>query len=545
MKVSVRLGLSSAVLVVLLLLVIALGVFSSRTLHDSQEAIIEQGKVEQDALNIRFEAADLNGWQTMYVWEALREDSGAPDDGAGNRAEFLASADSFQQAIKEVGKHELTPEQQADVDQLQSLYDDFMATDEQIMALLESGTQQDLNEAVKLTTVSTVQQYADVAAAAERVAASVIAATEQINTEADSRAQGLLVFTLIVGGLAVVLALVLVMVTTRSITQPLAAMVSVLRKVARGDLTPRVADPSPDEIGRMGVALDETLDTVTGTINSIADSSGTLSASSEELQAVSQTMGATAEETAQQAESVSAAAEQVSNSLQVVSTGAEEMSASIREIAGSTSRAADVGAKAADVARGTRETVMRLGASSAEIGDVTRTITSIAQQTNLLALNATIEAARAGEAGKGFSVVASEVKDLARLTVRSSEEIGERLAAIQTETEDAVEAIGQITDIIDQINEMQTTVAAAVEEQALTAREIGRSMTDAAGGSTDIARNIVGVAEAAQETSRGAVSTQQAATELARLAGELLGLVRQFTVTEGAAQGPGTDPRSR
>jgi len=538
--VSVRLGLTSAVLVVLLLAVIALSLFASKTLHDSQEAIIEQSQVEQDVLDVKFEAADLNGWQTMYVWEAIREDAGAPDDNAGTRAAFVESAANFEESLTRLTDRDLSAEQRSDVDELRALYDGFQSIDDDVMALLEGGTSKDLDDALRLTTVTAVDQYADLADSAERLAADVVARTDEINAEADARAQQLMVITLILGGLAIVLSLILVLFTTRSITEPLADMVTVLRKVARGDLTPRVNDPSRDEIARMGVALDETLDTVTGTINSIADSSNTLSASSEELQAVSQSMGATAEETAQQAESVSAAAEQVSHSLQVVSTGAEEMSASIREIAGSTSHAADVGAQAASVARTTRETVLRLGASSAEIGDVTRTITSIAQQTNLLALNATIEAARAGEAGKGFSVVASEVKDLARLTVSSSEEIAEKLAAIQSGTDDAVAAIGQITDIIEQINEMQTTVAAAVEEQALTAREIGHSISDAANGSTDIARNIVGAAEAAQDTSRSAVSTQQAATELARLAGELLALVRQFNVSGTATATPGT-----
>ena len=134
------------------------------------------------------------------------------------------------------------------------------------------------------------------------------------------------------------------------------------------------------------------------------------------------------------------------------------------------------------MAETTNDVVLRLGTSSAEIGEVIKVITSIAEQTNLLALNATIEAARAGEAGKGFAVVASEVKDLARKTARSSEKIGRNIATIQSDAQEAVDAIGEITSIIRQINDIQTVVAAAVEEQAATTSEIGRSVGEAAVG---------------------------------------------------------------
>jgi methyl-accepting chemotaxis protein len=172
--------------------------------------------------------------------------------------------------------------------------------------------------------------------------------------------------------------------------------------------------------------------------------------------------------------------------------------------------------------------VLRLGTSSAEIGEVIKVITSIAEQTNLLALNATIEAARAGEAGKGFGVVATEVKDLARRTALSSEKIGRNIATIQSDAQEAVTAIGEITSIIRQINDIQTVVAAAVEEQAATTSEIGRSVGEAATGSDDIARNITGVAEAARSTTQGAAETHRSAEELARLAGALLALVGKF-----------------
>ena len=259
--------------------------------------------------------------------------------------------------------------------------------------------------------------------------------------------------------------------------------------------------------------------------NAVAANSEGLASASEELQAVSQQMSASAEETSAQAEVVSTAAEEVSNSVQTVATGVEEMTASVKEIAHNAAEAARVASDAVVIANETNGTVSKLGDSSAEIGKIVKVITSIAQQTNLLALNATIEAARAGEAGKGFAVVANEVKELAKDTARATEDIGQKIEAIQTDTHGAVEAIERIGEVINQIHDIQNTIASAVEEQAATTNEIGRSVAEAARGSSEIAENIVGVARAAKDTSDGASSTQQAAAELSRMASEMQELV--------------------
>jgi len=157
-------------------------------------------------------------------------------------------------------------------------------------------------------------------------------------------------------------------------------------------------------------------------------------------------------------------------------------------------------------------------------------ITSIAEQTNLLALNATIEAARAGEAGKGFAVVAGEVKDLARETAKATEDIARRVAAIQTDTQSAVGAIGQIANIVADINNYQMTIASAVEEQTVTTSEMSRNVAEAATGSGEIAGNITGVAASAA-TSSGVVTQMGGAIgELAQLSQDLRDQVARFTV---------------
>ncbi|HEY2787445.1 MAG TPA: PAS domain-containing methyl-accepting chemotaxis protein [Fimbriiglobus sp.] len=263
-------------------------------------------------------------------------------------------------------------------------------------------------------------------------------------------------------------------------------------------------------------------------LKQVTQSATVLASASSELTAVSQQMAANAEETAAQANVASAAAEQVSRNVSTVATGTEEMGASIKEIAKSANDAARVATTAVKVAQTTNTTVAKLGESSAEIGNVVKVITSIAQQTNLLALNATIEAARAGEAGKGFAVVANEVKELAKQTAKATEDISRKIEAIQTDSKGAVEAIAKIGTIINQINDLQNTIASAVEEQTATTGEISRNVAEAAKGSTEIARNVTAVAQAARGTTEGAANTRTSADELTRLAVDLQKLVSQF-----------------
>jgi methyl-accepting chemotaxis protein len=335
----------------------------------------------------------------------------------------------------------------------------------------------------------------------------------------------------LVAAIALALALWLFAGFFRSMTGSVKELTSVLSGIESGDLS-RTASTSRDEVGQLGVALNRMRERMSEMVDGIARTSVTLSSASEELSAVSREMNTAAVGTADQAGSVSAAAEQVSHSVQSVSAGTEEMGASIHEIAKQTSDAARVATEAVAVAETTNDLVLRLGASSTEIDEVIKVISSIAKQTNLLALNARIEAARAGEAGKGFAVVANEVKELARETARSSEKIERNIGTIQADTQEAVSAIGRITSIIHQINDIQTMIAASVEEQAATTSEIARSVAEAAAGSNEIARSVTGVADTAKNTTTGAADTHVSAEALAHLATELLSLTRQFRLAE-------------
>ena len=306
-------------------------------------------------------------------------------------------------------------------------------------------------------------------------------------------------------------------------------LLDVVTAAAGGDLTVEVTVSGDDPIGQMGCGIAKLLSDLRTSISAIAGNSEALAAAAEELQVVSEQMGTNAAETSNQVSLVTEGSVEVSRNVETVSAAAEEMSASIKEIAKNASDAAKVAETAVTAAATTNETVGKLGESSAEIGLIVKVITGIAQQTNLLALNATIEAARAGEAGKGFAVVANEVKELAKETAKATEDISQKIEAIQSDTGQSVEAISEIGQIIGQISEYQNTIASAVEEQAATTSEIAQSVTDASRGSSEITSNMQAVGAAAESTASGAADSNQAASELSRMAAELQNLVGQFT----------------
>ena len=358
----------------------------------------------------------------------------------------------------------------------------------------------------------------------ELQAASAAEANEEVTAQAAATQR--LILVVLVAGLAAGFGLAVVVV--RRVMRAVRTIGAAVDALGAGDLTARPQADSQDELGRMTDSLAGSIASLRTTIGSVDQVTAAVAESAGELATSTTRLVASVEQSSVQSGVVASAAEEVSQNVQTVAAGAEQMGASIREIAQNSNEAAKVANKATDRAAATNETVQKLGTSSQEIGDVIKVITSIAEQTNLLALNATIEAARAGEAGKGFAVVASEVKELAQETAKATEDIARRVEAIQGDTASAVDAIGEIADIIGQINDYQLTIASAVEEQTATTTEMSRGVQESATGASEIAGTITGIASGAQENARTVEHMSTAVGELTRVSEELRTQISRF-----------------
>ncbi len=353
-------------------------------------------------------------------------------------------------------------------------------------------------------------------------------------------------------------------VVTRGVTHPLAAITTVMGKLADGDRSVDIPGAERrDEIGAMARAVvvfkENALRAETLAAQRAEDHAAreqrtriregltqafeskiegivrTVAAAAAQLRTTSEAMTATAEETSRQATATSAASEQASANVQTVASAAEELAASTQSIGNQVEQASKTADQAVTDAERTDGAVKGLAAAADKIGEVVQLIQDIASQTNLLALNATIEAARAGEAGKGFAVVASEVKALATQTGKATEEIRQQIAEMQSASRDSAAAIENIVATIRQINVISNTIAAAVQQQGAATQEIARSVQQAAQGTKEVSANIGSVNAAASETGAVAQQLRDAAEGLNRQADELRAEVEQYLIDVKAA----------
>lgn len=340
--------------------------------------------------------------------------------------------------------------------------------------------------------------------------------------------QEALISAIVVFGGAGLATLMLLLILRNSVARPLMEAAKLTKHLAHGDFSHRLEENSGDEIGKFRRGLNAVVDGGKRIVDGIAVHSQAVGDVSDNFNALSAELRENAEDTSRRATMVASAAEEVSTNIQAVAAAAEEMNASILEIASSASTAAKVAGAGVEKAEATNETVARLGQSSTEIGKVVEVIQRIAAQTHLLALNATIEAARAGEAGKGFAVVAAEVKELANQTAQATDEISRRVGAIVEDASSAVDVVSAISGLIMEINEIQNTIAGAVEQQSSTTSEIGRMVSEAARGGLEIAEGIGAVAAAASSTANAANLSDDFAQKLRKASADLHDLISTF-----------------
>ena len=387
-----------------------------------------------------------------------------------------------------------------------------------------------------------------------RGAFAVTASTEQLAVTGRSNSMAtflLSLLTLLASSAAVIL------VIRNLVIGPLGRSVEFANRIANSDLTaPDLVVESEDEIGEATVALNTMKSSLRRLLGGISTGVQTLSASATELSVVSRqtvsgtasvsekthTVAAAAEEASANTTSIAQGMEQSSGSLSSVASATEEMSSTVGDISFNTSRAHSISEQATAQAQRIADQMQKLGQAAEEIGHVTETITNISAQTNLLALNATIEAARAGTAGKGFAVVANEIKELARQTAESTEDIKGRIAGIQNSVGSAISDIGQITTVIKDVGTIVASIAAAIEEQATVTKDVAGNIAQASSGvleanervsetadvSKSIARDIAQVNAAVLDIRRGGEHVEASAIELSKLAEQLGAQVAQF-----------------
>ena len=232
---------------------------------------------------------------------------------------------------------------------------------------------------------------------------------------------------------------------------------------------------------------------------------------------------------------VARASERSQNNAATVASATEEMASSVREISSQIGRSAEIASAAVEQASRSSTIINGLAGATDKIGQVVELINDIAQQTNLLALNATIEAARAGEAGKGFAVVASEVKSLATQTAKATEEIASQIGGVQDSTRSAVDTIEGIGGTIQELSEISTAIASAVEQQQAATQEIARNTSAVSDDANAMASTVGELTQSSVNTYSSAITVLWSSQDLERPARTMRQAVDDFLARVRAA----------
>ena len=332
----------------------------------------------------------------------------------------------------------------------------------------------------------------------------------------------------IIALVSAVLIFIIALSISRLITNPIKKGVAMAQKMADGDLTQQLDIDQKDEVGILAKSLNDMSFKLRQMFNDIAIGTQTLTASSKELSTVSEQISTNAEQTAEKSNNVAAAAEEMSTNMnsvaaateqttvntQMIVSAAEKMTATIQDVSNNIAKGNETTAFAVKQANTVSQKVDDLGKAASDINAVTDTISEISEQTNLLALNAKIEAARAGEAGKGFAVVAGEIKALAQQTAEATDVISSKIAGVHITTQESVKAIESIVGVINEINSIVTTVAAAIEEQSVATQEISGNVSQAAQGLNEVNENVNHTSKVAAEVTQDIAQVSQATVQM-------------------------------
>ncbi|MDA9444877.1 chemotaxis protein [Bradyrhizobium sp. CCBAU 51745] len=571
LRIGTKLAIASALAIVLVVSMIGSQLLGNASVRDANESVLTQQEIARGAVTTE---VAVRGMQLAARDIRL----------ASSVADLQKATQALADQQKAMNSHIETmlglshsAENRARMEQLRSLAADYAKGAQQIagmrseaLAAVSSGSDgaaraTKLNEeAVRFARDVTLPIAGKIDALIEQIADYARHKSEAESAAATAQMKSSERTGMVIGAIAMMILIGSWLMSFLSIARPIRALTIAMERLAEGDFS--VVLPGlgrKDEVGGVAAAVEKfkivseqkareeaearirqdqaaavqrkaemhkLADSFESAIGEIVE---TVSSAATELEASASTLTSTAERGQGLATMVAAASEEASTNVQSVASATEELSSSITEISRQVQESARVASEAVSQARTTTDRVGELSKAATRIGDVVELINTIAGQTNLLALNATIEAARAGEAGRGFAVVASEVKALAEQTAKATGEIGQQIAGIQTATEHSVGAIKGISDTIEKLSEISSTIAAAVEEQGAATQEISRNVQQAAEGTHQVSANITQVQRGASETGSASAQVLSAAQMLSgdsdRLkleVGKFLGTVR-------------------
>ncbi len=550
MKVGTRLALGFGLLMVLILIGTAIGVYGINAINMGMDSAIHESDISIKVYEVH---ADLDDVQRNVQNMLMSTD-------AAQKADFQTKIDAARAAYADDLKWlkgEVTDKDgTASIAALEAAITALRAVNNEAIGFSTAG--QDA-QAFKTYVDKAIPLRGDIDSALDNLINLASQRRDATDKATETTKVQMITFVVVCAAVSLILALVFSLLISNSITRPVASVAGYLAEMSQGNFSIDLAQSlmsRRDEMGEMVRALSQLLFSLKDSLSQMREGISTIASASTELTAISEEMTSSAQETSDKSHVVAAAAEemsvntvsvaagmdQASTNLRSVATATEQMTATVGEIAGNSEKARRITTQAVTQADQISHLVRDLGRSAQEIGKVSETITSISNQTHLLALNATIEAARAGAAGKGFAVVATEIKELAQQTAVATEDIKSKVAGVQASTTGAVADIERITQVIKDVSDIVSTIATAIEEQSVVTRDIASNITQAAMGVKDanervsqtsmvaqnVASDITGVSTAGQEMKSASNQVQTSATELSSLAEHLQSMAGQF-----------------
>jgi methyl-accepting chemotaxis protein len=537
LSIGTRLIGGFAVVLVIMLVIAASGLFGMSEMDKSISQIHNENSVKVKHANAAFENLNNITWAMRVTPYTC-----GTDTLESMQKQIADSRTGYKAAMAELEKLETSSEGKALIAGIKSILGDAVEANNKVMELSKLGKAE---EALELQKTKADPLTIKIKSGFE----SLLKYEEDLSNKKYKEAQAaystdkLIMISMAIA--ALLLSVVIALVLTKGITAPLNEAVSFATSVADGDLTARCHYVGKDEPGRMIAALNKMAENLTTLVTRITDVSGTVSAASTQLRST--------------AEQIATGTEEVACQTGTVATASEEMAATSGDIARNCLLAAETCTRVSDAAhasaavvnesissmkriaeqvQNTAGNIDSLGTRSNQIGEIVGTIEDIADQTNLLALNAAIEAARAGEQGRGFAVVADEVRALAERTTKATREIGEMIKAIQSETktavssmEDGVAEVRRGSSASEKSGEALEEILTQINEITMQVNQIATAAEEQTATTSEITQNIQQVTDVVQSTARGAEETSAAATELANQSATMQSLIRQFKLT--------------